>query len=99
MQHSLSLSLSMKHMKLLLILITILSNIPTLTLSGDELLLVHDYYKEKCPLAEDTVRHNVEVAVFKDPRLAASLLRLHFHDCFVMVTIRSFFSLLNFNGT
>ncbi|KAJ1386551.1 Secretory peroxidase [Sesbania bispinosa] len=31
----------------------------TSTLSGSE-LLVHDYYKEKCPLAEDIVRHNVE---------------------------------------
>lgn len=56
--------------------------------------LVLDYYKEKCPLLEEIVRHNVEVAVFKDPRMAASLLRLHFHDCFVMVTV--FFSLANF---
>ncbi|XP_058778131.1 peroxidase 20 [Vicia villosa] len=67
--------------KLLLILIAILSNIHTLRSSE---LLVHEYYKEKCPLAEEIVRHNMEVAIFKDPRLAASLLRLHFHDCFVM---------------
>lgn len=61
---------------------------------GDHGPLVLDYYKEKCPLLEEIVRHNVEVAVFKDPRMAASLLRLHFHDCFVMVTL--FFSLANF---
>jgi len=71
-------------MRLTLFFIAILFN--ATTLSGVE-LLVHGYYKEKCPLAEDIVRHNVEVALLKDPRLAASLLRLHFHDCFVMVTI------------
>ncbi|KAL5099091.1 hypothetical protein RYX36_003418 [Vicia faba] len=71
----------MELLKLLLILITILSNV--LTLRSSE-LLVHEYYKEKCPLAEEIVRHNMEVAIYKDPRLAASLLRLHFHDCFVM---------------
>ncbi|TKY70730.1 Peroxidase 20 [Spatholobus suberectus] len=71
----------MERMRVLLIFISILSNAATLSGSG---FLVHDYYKEKCPLAEDIVRHNVEVAVLKDPRVAASLLRLHFHDCFVM---------------
>ncbi|KAG6687761.1 hypothetical protein I3842_11G088300 [Carya illinoinensis] len=46
--------------------------------------LVLDYYKQTCPSVEQIVRRNVEIAVFKDPRMAASLLRLHFHDCFVM---------------
>jgi len=44
-----------------------------------------DYYSELCPLAEDIVRQNVEAAVYRDPTLAAALLRLHFHDCFVLV--------------
>jgi len=48
--------------------------------------LAVDYYKESCPLVEDIVRRSVQTAVFKDPRMAASLLRLHFHDCFVMVS-------------
>lgn len=43
-----------------------------------------DYYEHSCPLAEEIVSRNVEIAVLKDPRMAASLLRLHFHDCFVM---------------
>lgn len=77
---------SMKLTKLLLIVLIVLHN--TETLNADE-LLEYDYYKETCPLAENIVKHNVEVAVFRDPRLAASLLRLHFHDCFVMVIMSS----------
>ncbi|RZR94978.1 hypothetical protein BHM03_00023773, partial [Ensete ventricosum] len=42
------------------------------------------YYKETCPLAEHIIRQNVEAVVYRDPRMAASLLRLHFHDCFVL---------------
>lgn len=52
---------------------------------GDGEHLVFDYYKETCPFVEDIVRRQVEIAVLRDPRMAASLLRLHFHDCFVMV--------------
>ncbi|KAJ7944630.1 Peroxidase [Quillaja saponaria] len=66
---------------LLILVLTILYSTKTLSDDGP---LVYDYYKETCPLAEDIVKRNVETAVFKDPRLAASLLRLHFHDCFVM---------------
>ncbi|XP_027180925.1 peroxidase 20 [Coffea eugenioides] len=46
--------------------------------------LVLDYYKETCPHLEEMVQRIVEIAVLEDPRMAASMLRLHFHDCFVM---------------
>ncbi|KAK1419806.1 hypothetical protein QVD17_29164 [Tagetes erecta] len=42
-----------------------------------------DYYKSSCPNAEAIVRKEMECAVLSDPRNAALILRLHFHDCFV----------------
>ncbi|KAI6701286.1 hypothetical protein NL676_015610 [Syzygium grande] len=41
------------------------------------------YYDRSCPRLEMIVRYNVWVAFKKDTRIAASLLRLHFHDCIV----------------
>ena len=40
-------------------------------------------YQEICPEAEAIVYSWVDKAVADDPRMAASLLRLHFHDCIV----------------
>ncbi|KAL2337626.1 hypothetical protein Fmac_012072 [Flemingia macrophylla] len=41
------------------------------------------FYGLKCPLALLTIKTLVTAAVLKEPRMGASLLRLHFHDCFV----------------
>ncbi|GMH14886.1 hypothetical protein Nepgr_016727 [Nepenthes gracilis] len=41
------------------------------------------FYWGSCPNAQEIVKSVVAQAVFKEPRMAASLLRLHFHDCFV----------------
>ncbi|KAL6221696.1 hypothetical protein ACLB2K_005091 [Fragaria x ananassa] len=41
------------------------------------------FYSSSCPKAEDIVRSTVESYYNKDPTIAAGLLRLHFHDCFV----------------
>ncbi|KAM0935642.1 putative peroxidase [Dioscorea sansibarensis] len=48
-----------------------------------ESLYTH-YYRESCPLAEEIVRQNVASVLYTDPLMAAALLRLHFHDCFVL---------------
>ncbi|GLJ37514.1 hypothetical protein SUGI_0762300 [Cryptomeria japonica] len=40
-------------------------------------------YQHSCPNALSIVKSVVEKAVEKEARMAASLLRLHFHDCFV----------------
>ncbi|CAH9058421.1 unnamed protein product [Cuscuta epithymum] len=42
-----------------------------------------DYYMMDCPLADFIVKNIVNKHLENDPTLAASLLRMHFHDCFI----------------
>lgn len=44
-----------------------------------------NYYDYSCPKALSTIKSVVEASVQKERRMGASLLRLHFHDCFVNV--------------
>lgn len=76
----------MEFMSILLSMLVLILHGTTKIFSERELLVL-DYYKETCPSVEEIVRRNVEIAVLRDPRMAASLLRLHFHDCFVMVRL------------
>ncbi|XP_066353391.1 peroxidase 2-like isoform X2 [Miscanthus floridulus] len=41
------------------------------------------FYDASCPSAYDVVRRVIQNARVSDPRIPASLIRLHFHDCFV----------------
>ncbi|XP_059463000.1 cationic peroxidase 1-like [Corylus avellana] len=41
------------------------------------------FYDKSCPTALSTIKSAVVSAVGKEARMGASLLRLHFHDCFV----------------
>ncbi|CAL5061051.1 unnamed protein product [Urochloa decumbens] len=41
------------------------------------------FYSRSCPRALATIKAAVTAAVAQEPRMGASLLRLHFHDCFV----------------
>ncbi|XP_047312411.1 peroxidase 72-like [Impatiens glandulifera] len=45
--------------------------------------LYPQFYDRSCPRAQQIVQTVVAKAVAMDARMAASLLRLHFHDCFV----------------
>ncbi|XP_004296028.1 PREDICTED: cationic peroxidase 1-like [Fragaria vesca subsp. vesca] len=42
-----------------------------------------DVYKKSCPQALPIIRSVVKKAINREARIGASLLRLHFHDCFV----------------
>ena len=54
--------------------------------NGPVLGLSTDYYKFTCPQADEIVVPILKKAIAKEPRIAASLLRLLFHDCFVQVS-------------
>ena len=55
--------------------------------SAYEDVLSFAYYYQKCPEAEAIINQKVKEWINKDYTLAASLIRLHFHDCSVRVRI------------
>ncbi|KAK1265552.1 Peroxidase 52 [Acorus gramineus] len=61
-----------------LFLITFLLAKPSPTWS-----LSTDFYKNSCPGALSAIKQTIDSALAKERRMGASLLRLHFHDCFV----------------
>ncbi|XP_071920033.1 lignin-forming anionic peroxidase-like [Coffea arabica] len=48
-----------------------------------EAYLSPKFYDGTCPKALSTIRNSIRRAVSRERRMAASLIRLHFHDCFV----------------
>lgn len=55
---------------------------------GGRCQLSTDFYSTTCPNLFRVVRREVQNAIKVEMRMAASLLRLHFHDCFVEVRQR-----------
>ncbi|KAJ8758775.1 hypothetical protein K2173_000496 [Erythroxylum novogranatense] len=55
----------------------------TLPVTSDSNGLSYDYYYQSCPNAEAIISRKVKEWIDKDRTLAASILRLHFHDCVI----------------
>jgi len=49
--------------------------------------LTANFYDKSCPNTLYTIQTAVRSAVAKENRMGASLLRLHFHDCFVNASV------------
>ncbi|KAK9742278.1 hypothetical protein RND81_03G160900 [Saponaria officinalis] len=75
----------------------IISTIVLLLGLSIEAQLTSDYYSYSCPEALEIVHNLVVEALTNETRMGASLLRLHFHDCFVNGCDASV--LLDDNGT
>lgn len=61
---------------LLLTLVSVLAGSP-------EAALQVGFYNATCPIAEDVVLAEMKLILREEPTLAPSLLRMHYHDCFV----------------
>lgn len=56
--------------------------------------LSSNFYSSSCPTALSIIQGAVSTAVSKENRMGASLLRLHFHDCFVNASLILFLFLI-----
>lgn len=54
-----------------------------LSCSACQANLSSSFYDKTCPNALSTIRSTIRSAIARERRMAASLIRLHFHDCFV----------------
>jgi len=59
--------------------------VPTLDETTFDNLLSFGYYRKTCPQFESILHNKVKEWIKEDYTLAASLMRLHFHDCSVRV--------------
>ncbi|KAI9115956.1 hypothetical protein K1719_012886 [Acacia pycnantha] len=73
----------------LISLFLLLSCVPGIHVSAQ---LSSTFYAKTCPSALALIKASVVSAVAKEARMGASLLRLHFHDCFVQANDASSFT-------
>ncbi|CAH1416635.1 unnamed protein product [Lactuca virosa] len=78
-----SLLLQYIYVSIVTMLIPILSLLLSLNYIPCKAQVSSTFYDDTCPNALSTIRTSIGAAVTSDRRMAASLIRLHFHDCFV----------------
>ncbi|KAL3635960.1 hypothetical protein CASFOL_020507 [Castilleja foliolosa] len=66
-----------------LVTLTILSFTLATIIAPTQAQLSLTYYATTCPNFVNITRSVIQAAITREPRMAASLIRLHFHDCFV----------------
>lgn len=71
-------------MTIISVLIFVLVTIPFGIVMAD---LRVGFYNSTCPNAESIIRQVVRNRFMTDPSITAALLRMHFHDCFVRVSV------------
>lgn len=69
--------------KTLISAILALAILSTLCIIQSEAQLSTTFYNTRCPNAAGIIRRSIRQAIARERRMAASLIRLHFHDCFV----------------
>lgn len=57
-------------------------------ISSSQADLQFNFYAKTCPKAEKIVQDYVHVHIPNAPSLAATLIRMHFHDCFVRASVK-----------
>ncbi|KAL8516427.1 hypothetical protein ACS0TY_014907 [Phlomoides rotata] len=69
--------------KAMILNIVVMSTVVMMGSTASGWFLKPDFYKSTCPNVFSTVYSGVKSAIANENRIGASILRLHFHDCFV----------------
>ena len=70
----------------LLLLVVVVAAAAAVVASAQDAAPRVGFYRATCPVAEDVVLEEMRLILMEDATVAPSLLRMHYHDCFVQVS-------------